>query len=221
MIISRRELLGAGLAAMLQSNAPRALGLESGRDGLLYVPSAYRPGVPMPLMLLLHGAGGTGSRMTGWFPAAEEFGVLVLAPDSRDERTWDAALGGWGPDLEFLARALRHVVGAYTVNQTRMCVAGFSDGASYALSFGIGAGDVFSHVAACSPGFMTPRDARGKPRIYISHGQSDQVLPIDRTSRRFVPALRTLGYDVTYHEYDGRHAVTDSIRREAFAWFLK
>ena len=100
-----------------------------------------------------------------------------------------------------------------------MCAAGFSDGASYALSFGIGAGDVFSHVAAFSPGLMRPRDARGKPRIFISHGTSDPVMPIDETSHRFVPALRKLGYDVTFREYDGRHNVPEPVVREAFTWF--
>ena len=73
----------------------------------------------------------------------------------------------------------------------------------HALSFGIGAGDVFSHIAAFSAGLMEPREARGRPRVFISHGTSDPVMPIDETSRRFVPALRNLGYDVTYREERG------------------
>ena len=53
---------------------------------------------------------------------------------------------------------------------------------------------------------MTPPLAvKGKPRIFISHGTRDAVMPIDDTSRKFVPRLRTLGYDVTYREYDGTH----------------
>ena len=91
----------------------------------------------------------------------------------------------------------------------------------YPKTIPITAGDVFSHVAAFSPGLMAPRDARGKPRIFISHGTSDPVMPIDETSRRFVPALKKLGYDVTFREYDGRHNVPDPIVREAFAWFAK
>jgi phospholipase/carboxylesterase len=67
---------------------------------------------------------------------------------------------------------------------------------------------------------MQPRDRRGKPRIFIAHGTDDQVLPIDATSRRFVPALKKLTYDVTYREYAGRHAVPEPIVRDAFRWFL-
>ena len=72
-----------------------------------------------------------------------------------------------------------------------------------------------------SPGVMEPIEARGKPRIFISHGTADQVMPIDDTSRRFVPKLQALGYDVTYREYEGRHAPSAPIVREAFEWFLK
>jgi len=224
MIITRREFLAGGLAAsVLPPAAGRTypLGFDTHRDGLVYVPAGYAERSPVPLMLILHGAGGSGSRAATWFPLADAFGVVLLAPDSRDERSWDAVLGDWGPDLQFIARALRQTVERWAIDRSRMCAAGFSDGASYALSFGIGAGDVFSHVAAFSPGLMTPRDARGKPRIFISHGTSDPVMPIDETSRRFVPALRKLGYDVTFREYDGRHNVPEPIVREAFEWFVK
>ena len=224
MIITRRDFLAGGLAAgALQPAAGRTfpLGFDTHRDGLVYVPAGYAEQSPAPLMLIFHGAGGSGSRASAWFPLADASGVVLLAPDSRDERSWDAVLGDWGPDLQFIARALRHTVDRWAIDRGRMCVAGFSDGASYALSFGIGAGDVFSHVAAFSPGLMTPRDARGTPRIFISHGTSDPVMPIDETSRRFVPALRKLGYDVTFREYDGRHNVPEPVVREAFSWFLR
>ena len=224
MFITRREFLAGGLATgVLQTAAGRTypLGLDTHRDGLVYVPAGYAGQSPAPLMLIFHGAGGSGSRATAWFPLADAFGVVLLAPDSRDERSWDAVLGDWGPDLLFIARALRQTVDRWSIDRRRMCAAGFSDGASYALSFGVGAGDVFSHLAAFSPGLMTPRDARGKPRIFISHGTSDAVMPIDETSRRFVPALRTLGYDVTFREYEGRHNVPEPVVREAFAWFTQ
>jgi phospholipase/carboxylesterase len=224
MIITRREFLAGSLAAgVLPPAAGRTylLGLDTHRDGLVYVPAGHAEQSPAPLMLIFHGAGGSGSRASAWFPLADAFGVVLLAPDSRDERSWDAVLGDWGPDLQFIARALRQTVDRWAIDRRRMCAAGFSDGASYALSFGIGAGDVFSHLAAFSPGLMTPRDARGKPRIFISHGTSDPVMPIDQTSRRFVPALMKLGYDVTFREHDGRHDVPEPVVREAFSWFTQ
>ena len=64
-------------------------------------------------------------------------------------------------------------------------------------------------------------DARGMPRIFLSHGTNDTVMPIDATSRRFVPALEKLGYDVTYREYEGGHAVPEPVVRDAFTWFAR
>jgi predicted esterase len=63
--------------------------------------------------------------------------------------------------------------------------------------------------------------ANGRPRVFISHGTSDPVMPIDDTSRKFVPRLRALGYDVTYQEYDGGHGVPDTIVRSGFAWLQR
>jgi predicted esterase len=51
--------------------------------------------------------------------------------------------------------------------------------------------------------------------VFVSHGTRDDVLPIDRTSRRIVPALRDDGYDVTYREFDGGHVVPPEVAREA------
>ena len=57
------------------------LGISNGlRDGTLYVPKSYKAGVPMPLMMMLHGYSGSGEGMRYTFPLAEEFGVIVIAP---------------------------------------------------------------------------------------------------------------------------------------------
>ena len=194
------------------------LGIDHERDGLLYLPKGYKPGVPAPLLVMFHGAGGTAQSTTFAFPLADEHGVIILAPDSRDQRTWDLVLGNYGPDADFLAIALGQTLGRCSVDRQRLSVGGHSDGASYALSFGIGAGDVFGRILAFSPGVMNPVDARGKPRLFISHGISDNVMPIDDTSRKFVPRLKGLGYDVTYREYDGKHPVPIEIVKEGFDW---
>jgi len=226
---TRRAFLGAaaaGLGAARFASAGQAtlgpgehpLGLDHERDGLLYLPAGYAAGVPMPLLVLFHGAGGTAQSTAYARPLADQHGVILLAPDSRDQRTWDLMLGAYGPDADFLAGALGQTFGRCAVDRTRLAVGGHSDGASYALSFGIGAGDLFTRILAFSPGVLTPVDVKGKPRIFISHGVGDQVMPIDDTSRRFVPRLRGLGYDVTYQEYEGRHPVPDTVVAEGFNW---
>jgi phospholipase/carboxylesterase len=243
-MISRRRLLalasGAASLRLLQRSgtgdghlsatlkAPRlkaapgeqALGLDvdSGRDGLLIVPAGYRPDSPAALAVMLHGAGGSARRVTSLFAAANAFGVIVLAPESRGA-TWDAIRGGYGPDIEFLNRALAHTFDRCAVDRRRLAIGGFSDGASYALSVGLASGDLFTHILACSPGFAIPGPVRGRPRIFVSHGTGDQILPIASTSRRIVPELERAGYPVTYREFEGPHTVPPAIAREAFTWF--
>jgi phospholipase/carboxylesterase len=196
------------------------LGLDNQRDGVIYIPKGYKAGVAMPFVIALHGAGGSGAGAGFAFRYADEFGFIVLAPDSRDW-TWDSILGRIGPDSEFVAAAFKSTSERCAIDRSRMAIAGFSDGASHVLSLGIANGDVFGHLMAFSPGLMQPPAARGKPRIFISHGTSDNTMPIDDTSRKFVPRLRALGYDVTYREFDGRHTLPDDIGHDAFDWFIK
>ncbi|HEX2554811.1 MAG TPA: phospholipase [Microvirga sp.] len=197
-----------------------ALGLGGARDAVLHVPQRYEPARPAPLLVLLHGAGGGGRQLVDLFiEAAEARGVLILSPDSRG-RTWDVILGGFGADVAFIDRALGLVFERYAVDPARIAVGGFSDGASYALSIGVGNGGLFGHVLAFSPGFAAPVETHGSPRIFVSHGVADAVLPIDPCSRRLVPALRQAGYDVDYREFDGGHTVPPEMITAAMARFL-
>jgi phospholipase/carboxylesterase len=196
------------------------LKLGTHRDGPLYIPRGYQPDVPMPLVLMLHGAGDTGYGVAYTFGIADDLGIIVLAPDSRDEATWDLLRHGFGEDVAFIGAALKDTYARCAVDRKRMAIAGHSDGASYALSLGIGTGETFGTIMAFSPGVMQPVAVSGQPRIFISHGIRDSIMPIDVTSRTFVPRLKKLGYDVTYREYEGRHGVPPAIVREGFAWFI-
>ena len=141
--------------------------------------------------------------------------LLILAPKST-YATWDVLTGGYGPDVHNLDRLLARVAAAYPVRG--YTIGGFSDGASYALSLGIGNGDVFDSVIAYSPGFEAAELTNGRPSFFVSHGTADAVLPIDRCSRRIVPALEEAGYDVAYHEFNGGHGIPDDIQRESLDW---
>jgi predicted esterase len=191
----------------------------SDRDGVVYVPPSYRHEIPAPLVISLHGAGGSGRRgLRRVQPLADAAGLLLVAPDSR-AGTWDVVRTGiFGPDVEYLDQVLDLAFSRYAVDPTRVVAEGFSDGASYALSLGLLNGDLFTHVIAFSPGFITQGSRRGKPRLFVSHGVRDQVLPIERCGRRIARELRGDDYDVRYVEFDGGHAVPDEIARAGLEW---
>ena len=166
------------------------LWIDGGAGGLLYVPAGVRQELPTPLVLALHGAGATAQHgLDLLIGQADDAGLVLLAPSSQG-RTWDLVLGGYGPDVAWIDRALAEVFQRLPVDSTRLAVGGFSDGASYALSLGLTNGDLFSHVLAFSPGFAAPVRRRGRPRLFLSHGTRDRVLPIHACSRRIVPELR-------------------------------
>jgi phospholipase/carboxylesterase len=199
----------------------RRLGLATaGRDGMLYIPKNIASQRSVPLLLMLHGAGSSAERVRFVFPLAEELGVVVLAPDSR-RSTWDGVGGIFGPDVAFIDTALRYTFQRVAVNPARVAIGGFSDGASYALSLGLANGDLFTHLIAFSPGFITPAPPSGRPPIFLSHGTEDEVLGIDVTSRLIVPRLRSAGYTVTYREFAGPHTVPTPIAREALEWLVR
>ncbi|HZH09509.1 MAG TPA: phospholipase [Microvirga sp.] len=197
-----------------------ALGLGNGRDGAVLIPPGLDPAQPAPLIVGLHGAGGIASQMLELLArSAEARGMIVLAPESRGS-TWDVIRGGYGPDVAFIDEALKRVFHMHSIDARRIAVSGFSDGASYALSIGVINGELFNHILAFSPGFLAPTQAEGTPKVFISHGVHDEVLPIGPCSRRIVPALEKAGYDVEYQEFDGGHLVPPEMADRAVARFL-
>jgi predicted esterase len=194
-----------------------SLGLGRDRDALLYVPPAAKAG-SVPLLVLLHGAGGSASGMrTRLLGTADSIEFAILLPDSRGP-TWDAIRGGYGPDIAFIDSALTLVFSRVAIDPARVIVGGFSDGASYALALGRVNGDLFSKVVAFSPGFVPPGSPTGKPEIFITHGSDDRILPYESTSMRIVPALKRAGYNVILREFNGGHTVPPELAREAFRW---
>ncbi|MDP1793390.1 MAG: hypothetical protein Q8K63_04550, partial [Acidimicrobiales bacterium] len=192
------------------------LGLAEGeRDGLIYVPDADGP---RPLMLVLHGA----TMKAKWMArplvaAADDAGLIMVIPDSRRE-TWDVLLGGYGPDVDYCDAALAQAFATCNVDPTKLSVGGISDGASYALSLGVMNGDLFDAIVAWSPGFIAPLRQVGQPRVFLSHGTNDTILPIDRCGRPIAGNLHANGYAVEYIEFDGGHEMPDPIIRASFTW---
>jgi predicted esterase len=135
--------------------------------------------------------------------------------------TWDIVVGGNGPDLERLDKALSEVASRFSIDPSHLGFAGFSDGGSYALSVGVTNGDVVSHVIAFSAGFMSVLQQNGTPRIFIAHGLEDEQLPIETSAHPHVTKLKAAGYDVTPFEFRGKHRIEPPVVALAIDFFLK
>ena len=229
--LHRRGLLGArptdpapaAAPGRGSSSAPTAPGthhldLGGGPPVLLHVPAGLPTGTPVPLLVVLHGAGGRASTMvTAVAGAAQRSGVLLLAPQSTGP-TWDAVRGGFGPDVAVLDAPLAPTAQHHALDPARLGVGRFSDGASYALSLGLSNGDLLRTVLAWSPGYAAPEELHGRPRVFVCHGTADEVLPVDRCGRRVVAVLRAQGYDVAYTEFEGPHVMREDLVEESVRW---
>lgn len=198
------------------------LGLDRINDGLVYIPKGYKHETPATFALMLHGAGGEpkdGLLLLKDY--ADEENIILLSPASRST-TWDLiAKDTFNGDVIFIDQALSLVFEIFNVDSRHLAIGGFSDGATYALSLGLSNGDLFTHIIAFSPGFYHTIENRGKPRVFISHGLKDPLLPIAPCSRRMVPRLKRLNYDIQYSEFQGEHEIPADISAAAVNWFLK
>ena len=197
------------------------LGIADERDSVLFVPTGLDAHGPVPLFVMFHGAGGFPEKVLPFIEEhAERDKFLILAPHSLYP-TWDIVVGGSGPDLDRLHQALIEVTSRYRIDRDHLAFAGFSDGASYALSIGITNGDIASHVIAFSGGFMSIFTQEGAPKVFIAHGLSDEQLPIETSGRANATKLKAADYDVQYIEFSGLHAIQPAIVGMAIQFFLK
>jgi phospholipase/carboxylesterase len=197
----------------------QALGLGTNRDGRIFIPTAAASHA-VPLLLLLHGAGGSSAEWFGSYAdRAEAAGIALLAVDSRSV-TWDWILSGqFGPDVSFISSAIDSMFDRCPIDQSRLSVAGFSDGASYSLSIGLTNGDLFNHVVAYSAGLLRGVDRHGSPKVFLSQGDNDQVTTL--ANGRFIAAqLRQAEYDVTPTEFPGGHEIPAYVSDYVFQHFL-
>ncbi|MFL6447127.1 MAG: alpha/beta hydrolase [Bryobacteraceae bacterium] len=192
------------------------------RGALLYAPESALKESRAPLAVMLHGAGGNAEHgMDILRTYADGAKLILLAPESR-KASWDIISDArYGPDVRFIDKCLRDVFAQFAIDPRRIALGGFSDGASYALSLGLSNGLLFRTLLAFSPGFMAPVRIEGEPRIFISHGTKDEILPVDVCGRRVQRALRVhRQLVVEYQEFEGPHTVPPRMKEAALRFFL-
>jgi phospholipase/carboxylesterase len=181
------------------------------KPALLHVPK-ISPFRSAPLLIALHGATGVPGDMLALLKnAAASHGALLLAPQSEG-LTWDAVgERHFGNDATSLQQAMGTVFDRFRIDADRIALAGFSDGASYALGLSLANGNLFTRVMAYSPGYIPPVHRNGRPTVFVSHGRRDTILPITQTSHRIVSALENDGYHVDYVEHGLGHEIPPSV----------
>lgn len=196
------------------------LDLGPGPEVLLHVPASAGGAEPARLVLCLHGAGqDPRDGLAPLLRLAQAHRLLLLAPASHGV-TWDAVADRWGQDVHRIDRALAAVLATHPVDPQHLAISGFSDGASYALSLGLANADLFTHIIAFSPGSLLDGPRVGSPRVFVSHGLADEILPIDYSTRRIVGQLDADRVPTEVRIFDGPHTVPPDIAQAAIQWLL-
>ena len=200
----------------------------------VYVPRDYSRTRTWPVLVDLHGNGAQGSdgliqtirgmaeqirRDRARFPA------IVVFPQAADGKRW------FEGDMEELVIAeLDQVMGEFRGDPARVCLTGFSMGATGAYRMAYRWPARFAAIAAVAgmvdtaaseyPDRDKAADARANPfvkerdpfaalaariksvAITILHGDADETVPVEQ-SRRLAAALKAEGAEVRYQEYAG------------------
>jgi phospholipase/carboxylesterase len=194
----------------------------------------YRPASasnsPRPLIVMFHGAGMSARNfLDGARGEADRCGCLLLSVQSAGA-TWDmiglvrqASKNGratpdqlFGADTGLVEQALSIALRAADADRNSVVLAGFSDGASYALSLGLANPAIVRGVIAFAPGFhLEPAAINPRQRLFIAHSPTDQILPFERTRDDTVASLQKAGFDLRFRPFDGGHRVDKMVLSEA------
>lgn len=155
----------------------------------VHLPPAISAGRLLPLLLSLHGRLGTGAdqaQLTNFDAVAEANGFIVVYPDGY-ERSWADGRGttpadkAGVDDVAFLSAVLDHVMAREPVDQTRVYVAGMSNGGFMTERLGCDLAQRFAAIAVVAANFDQPLAQRCAPShalpVMLIHGSDDPLVP--------------------------------------------
>lgn len=151
------------------------------RSYTVYVPRAYDPSEPMPVIVALHGRGGNGRGMaylSNFNELAEREGIILVYPDGLN-REW-SYLDQGPDDTGFLTRLVDDLARDLAIDRQRVYVTGFSNGGFMTQRLACDAPDTFAAFASVgatlSPNFVGVCEGRPAVPILLMHGMQDPIV---------------------------------------------
>lgn len=105
----------------------------------IHVPDIYTGSVPVPMVIALHGGGGSSKKManlTGFNAISDTYGFIVVYPNGIENRWNDGRMlkeyttqKDTIDDVNFISKLIDQICEQYTIDKTRIYVTGISNGA--------------------------------------------------------------------------------------------
>ena len=219
------------LLTQRNSSIPGKRGLQKGlkfkTQGKDYSYALYHPekgNTPLPLVIVLHGMGGSGDNTVAKWAKRLNDEFIVLCPSYP--------MGAWWarPAEDMVLALLDHIREQYNVDDNRVFLAGLSNGAIGVYTIGMFYPDRFAGLIPIA-GSITPRfmnfliNLRNTP-IYMIQGAHDPIFPI-QLSRRVNKILSDMHYPVVYREHEekgmahGGHFLPENEIPSLIEWIKK
>lgn len=154
------------------------------RSYIVHVPPSPAETEPMPLLLLLHRAGGTAREMesiTHMDDVADRYGFLVVYPDGYQNGWSDGRQPPLVDDVGFLTALVGQLRQDYAIDAHRIAVAGLSNGGFMAQTLACARSDLFSSSVAVAATMPVKQARSCHPRHPVS------MLMIEGTADPYVP----------------------------------
>ncbi len=174
------------------------------RQYTLYVPESYfEAESSAPLILALHGAGGTGQGMqafSGLDAIADKEGLLVAYPDAISNAWNDGRGDGVSEinDLGYLAHIIDSVAEKANIDRTRVYATGFSRGAMMAYRLICNFPTQFAGIAAVAstfPTYLIPECQNAPPvAVLMVQGTDDPIVPWTGLRTGYLSAMSSLRF---------------------------
>jgi len=215
-------LIGGGLIAYFalrpQHADPAAYRFSDPVEYYFYAPKDYTDTHAWPLLIGIHGSGGSGLDCWNmWQEYADREGYLLLCPTLSD------ANGGWyqSDGENKLTSALYHATFDYNV-ESQYFLVGFSAGAQFVQGYAFDYPGKVKAVAVLSAGnYMPPSRAAGGIPFLVAIGSRDDQGAI-AMSLQFSQALADNGSSVDYWLLANTgHQVTDETRGKVLDFYRK
>ena len=190
----------------------------------LYVPNSYRADVASPLIVLLHGLGGTPRiiEYDGIREEAEQHGYIVVAPYGYNKRGW---YGLFGPGKSFfndgpdgpapdnigllsetdVINVFEMVNEEFNIDPKRTYLMGHSMGGGGTMYLGGKYSQYWAALALLAPALFGSTDQLEAIKhipVFIAQGDADELISVNM-ARRWVARMEELEMTHTYVEIAG------------------